>query len=74
MTGVPLSCDAIMMMIDCAALVTRFHAAQPGNFGNAAEARRASDLFRIVHQSRNRACGCVAKQRDDRAWFPRTKI
>jgi hypothetical protein len=32
-----------MMMSDCAALVTRFRAAWPGNFGNAAEARRASD-------------------------------
>ncbi|MBR0957256.1 hypothetical protein [Bradyrhizobium japonicum] len=69
MIGVPLGNDAIMMMIDCAALVTRFHAAQPGNFGNAAAPRERS-----IHQSRNRACGCVAKQRDDRAWFPRTKI
>jgi len=43
MIGFPQVYDAIMMMIDCAALVTRFRAARPGNFGNAAEAHRASD-------------------------------
>ncbi|WP_271585839.1 hypothetical protein [Bradyrhizobium sp. CCBAU 53415] len=43
MIGVPFGYDAIMMMIDCAALVTRFRAARPGNFGNTAEAHRVSD-------------------------------
>ncbi|WP_448034227.1 hypothetical protein [Bradyrhizobium liaoningense] len=71
MIGVPLGYDAIMMMIDCAALVTRFRAASREI--SATPPRRANDRFRIIHQSRNRACGCIAKQRDDQAWFPRTK-
>ncbi|WP_271671659.1 hypothetical protein [Bradyrhizobium sp. CCBAU 51627] len=70
-----------MMMIDCAALVTRLPigrvfreisamgpSATPSPIDKSARAP-----FKIVHQSRKRARGCVAKQRDHRAWFPRTK-
>jgi hypothetical protein len=69
-----------MMLMDCAALVTRLHIvpAASGNSGNAPRAKTARsaprERFRIVHQGRDRAWGCVAKQRDDRAWSWRTKL
>ncbi|MBR0785110.1 hypothetical protein [Bradyrhizobium iriomotense] len=77
------------MMMDCAALVTpialpfgifRQRTTRHGDCKTAdrmhvRDSRKARTIerLRIVHQSRNRARGCVAKQRDDRAWFPRTE-
>jgi hypothetical protein len=63
-----------MMMSDCAALVTRLRAAWPGNFGNAAaRTARAIDSGSFTKAGNARA-GCIAKRRDDRAWFPPAKI
>ncbi|MGX4773631.1 hypothetical protein ACWAUC_27960 [Bradyrhizobium guangdongense] len=66
-----------MMMTDCAALVTRWLIGRV--FREISAMRRVQSQggarahSKIVHQSRKRARGCVAKQRDDRAWFPQTK-
>jgi hypothetical protein len=54
---------------------------QSGKFGNAADAhgdcdRKARTIRtrQIVNPMRNRRSACVAKQRDDQAWFARTEI
>ncbi|MBH5388910.1 hypothetical protein [Bradyrhizobium diversitatis] len=62
-----------MMMSDCAALVTHFRAVRPGSFGNAAErTARAIDSGSFT-KAENARAGCIAKRRDDRAWFLPTK-
>ncbi|WP_339037400.1 hypothetical protein WHZ78_06905 [Bradyrhizobium symbiodeficiens] len=59
-----------MMTADCAALVTRLLFAHVTR-EIAATLRgilRTAQAIQDVHQSGDRAPGCVAKQRDDQAW------